>query len=99
MDLIFDDAQLASVARVILRYNRYVLGSSVENIVGHMKMVARQTFTGPTAAYVGTSGYTLSLYLQYGDAAAAQYGVYASVASHLFEADGSVPVTNAIEAV
>lgn len=78
--LIYREDNLARVAKVVIKYNPYLKGSTVESVVKRMKATAESADHSPKYGYVATGGFCLSFYhLDNGDV-----GVYASVAEHCF---------------
>lgn len=78
--LIYREDNLERVARVVLKYNPYLKGSEIEDVIKIMKSTAETADHSPQYGYVATRGFCLSFYhLDNGDV-----GVYASVAEHCF---------------
>lgn len=86
MILHFNEKQLIEVAEVVIRYNKYMSGQTVEGMVEWMKAMAYSTFHTKCDSYVSSGGVVLTGYHLYGDDDKPGY-VYASVSSSIFKQD------------
>lgn len=76
----YDRENMEETARAVIKHNRSLAGSRVDDVVMHMIALAEDNLAGGRGGYAGTYGYILSVYLYPGTDEPA---IHASVAAHL----------------